>query len=144
MKKHFLLFLLIVLFSADTTAQFTLEKFTGESLIPLDGMRIKSMTNLTLKTYEEKLNGIAIKLEVIADKDGKIMRHAISNNGKDAKIKKQLFDYLFAELTKMFGKPERDESFEGTRNCIFKGKDKSYSFTLGHSPFQTILTMIKI
>jgi len=143
MKKQIIFILFMFLIAGKVFGQFNLDKFLNEKLSLFDSQKYKTKTGITVKNVDDKYEKIPIKLEYMVFPDGGVMRQSITTATKDVKEMKKLFDLLLAELTKKVPKKERDETYEGVRNVVFRAADNTL-YTLGNSSAMTILTMVKM
>jgi hypothetical protein len=143
MKKQIILVLFLFLCTGTIFGQFSLEKFLNEKLSLFDSQKYRTMTDLTKKTVNDKFEKIPIKIETLTLKEGAIMRQAVTTDTKDVKLINKLFDLFFAELSKKITKTERDETYQGTRNVVWRAPDNTL-YTLGRSSVMTSLTMVKM
>jgi len=141
MKKQTLLILLILFTAGNVFSQFSLDKYLDEKFENYNNKRFSEMTDLTKKAVEAKLDSIPVKITLFVTTDGKVMKQVLEN--KNAKQLKKLFDFLFAAITKKFGKTENDEELYGTRNCFWRAKDGTI-LTLSNTKAFTMLTMMKM
>ncbi len=143
MKKHIIYIMFIFLIAGKVFGQFNLDKFLNEKLSFFDSQKYKTKTGITEKKADDKYEKIPIKLEYMVFPDGGIMRQSITTTTKDVKEMKKLFELIFAELSKRIAKTERDETYQGTRNVVWRAKDNTL-YTLGNSSVMTSLTMVKM
>ena len=141
MKKQTLFIVLILFTTVKVFSQFSLEKYLDEKFVNYDNKRFTAMTDLTKKVVEAKLDSIPVKITLFVTTDGKVMKQILEN--KSAKQIKKLFDLLFTEITKIFGKTQNDEEYQGTRNCFWRAKDGTI-LTLSTTKTFTMLTMMKM
>jgi RNase adaptor protein for sRNA GlmZ degradation len=143
MKIHRLFILLMFSAFGNIFCQFTLEKFISEKFENYDNKRVSSMSELTKKTANETIDKIAVKIDYINTKDGKIMKQVLSTlKAKPDQIKK-LFDAVYAEIVKKFGKSQNEEEISGTKNCFWRAADGTIA-TLARTNNMTMLTMMKM
>ena len=143
MKKQTLIMILIFLTAGKVFSQFSFEKYLGEKLENYDHKRFQTMTDLTKKMVDERLDSMPVKISYFITTEGKIMKQELTNGSKDAKKNKKLFDFLFEEATKKFGKTQNDEESSGVRNCFWRAKDGTI-LTLSNTKSATTLTMMKM
>jgi len=141
MKKQTLLMFLILFTAGKVFSQFSLEKYFDVKFVNYDNKRFTAMTDLTKKVADEKVDSLPVKITYFITADGKVMKQVLEN--KNAKQIKKLFDFLYAEIVKKFGKTQNDEEYQGTRNCFWRTKDGTI-LTLSGTKVFTMLTMMKM
>ncbi len=141
MKKQTLIIVFILFSTVKVFSQFSLEKYLDEKFVNYDNKRFTAMTDLTKKIVEVKLDSIPVKITLFVTTEGKLMKQVLENKG--VKQIKKLFDILFAEVTKKFGKTQNDEEYQGVRNCFWRAKDGTI-LTLANTKSSTMLTMMKM
>lgn len=143
MKKQALIILIILFAAGKVIAQFTFEKFLDEKFENYDHKRFQTMTDLTKKIVEEKLESIPVKISYFITKEGKTMKQELTGVSKDDKQNKKLFEFLYNGITEKFGKVQNDEEDSGVRNCFWREKDGTMA-TLSSVKGKSTLTMMKM
>lgn len=143
MKKQIIIALALFFMAGNMFSQFTLEKFLNEKLSLFDSQKYTTMANLTKKIENVEIEKVPVKAEYLVLAGGSIMRQSLTTTVKDAKLRTKLFDLLFAELSKRITKTERDETYEGIRNVVWRAADNTL-YTLSKSPALASLTMVKM
>lgn len=143
MKKQTLFMILILFSTSKVFSQFTFEKYLEQKFENYDHKRFQSMTDLTKKVFEEKLDSIPVKISYFITKEGKTMKQELTGASKDAKQNKKLFEFLYNGITEKFGKVQNDEEDSGIRNCFWRAKDGTMA-TLSSVKGKITLTMMKM
>jgi len=116
MRLLFLLALVIFLFTGKVAAQFDFDKFVMEKVSKPDKNVEINMQEMMQKAIDGKLNKIDIKIVDAKSRSGKIIFKSVSNSNIVVSEAKKLNDLMLQKLTKLLGKPAKQNEVNGVKN----------------------------
>jgi hypothetical protein len=116
MQKLFLFVLVISLFAGKTAAQFDFDKFVTEKVSKPDKNVEINMEEMMKKAIDGKLNNFAVKVVNARTKSGNIIFKSVANANLVVAEAKKINDLMLQKLTKILGKPAKQNEVNGVKN----------------------------
>lgn len=142
MKKCFLLILLSVIFSGNSFAQLSLDKFLDEKIYSFDATAPIKESDLKKKFSDDVIEKLRVRISRTTDKTGKLTVKTITNLEEIVQAATQLKDILMKKLTAKFGRKGEESKAYGLTNYTWVKPDGT-TYILSTKDYVTVLLMTK-